>query len=452
MRRYYTMTRSRRFCLALVCLSRIHIYAHSPDVTSHERNEKNVSSAILGTVNSNMVIWGWDRFIVQADWAKVGPTSWEKNLREGFEWDNSWFFTNQILHPYQGSMYFNSARENGLSFWESVPFSASGSLMWEYFLETGNPSINDLITTTLGGIALGESSYRLTELLLNYKGSGYKRVMAEAVSGLINPISGTYRLINGQIGTRSAMIHRPYYDIEIQNGIVMKTSEGYDTFKIPSLNLGAWIQYGNLHDSTDTYMPYDYFNYSLSLNVNPDEPTGTIFMKANIFGKSLYLAQQKRFVAGVFQHFDYIENFTYKYASNSLGVGIEGAFGSQGPLTLEYTAHLLGTALGVINSKITKKELGTDYSYGQGWGVKNSFAIKYKTLGRVSATYNKYYQYTLRGFDSYNTVDVASISFDMFLTNIFQFGVGAFHYVRESDMGIDNHRSIGTRVYIIHKL
>jgi hypothetical protein len=92
-------------------------------------------------------------------------------------------------HPYHGGLYFNAARINGYGFWASVPFVAAGSLLWEFLGETTAPSINDLVNTTLGGIALGEISDRLSSRVL--QGGGKWRGLAAAVA---SPAGGAQRM------------------------------------------------------------------------------------------------------------------------------------------------------------------------------------------------------------------------------------------------------------------
>ncbi len=75
-------------------------------------------------------------------------------------------------------MFFNAARTNGYSFWESAPFVLVGSYFWEMFAETQGPSLNDLVNTTLGGITLGEASYRLSQLILDDRARGGARFAA----------------------------------------------------------------------------------------------------------------------------------------------------------------------------------------------------------------------------------------------------------------------------------
>ncbi len=100
--------------------------------------------------------------------AKITPATWWANMEQGWVWDLDDFVVNQFGHPYQGNNYFNTGRANGLSFWESAGITAFGSGTWEYFGETNHASLNDLINTTLGGIALGEMFHRTAWLVRDH--------------------------------------------------------------------------------------------------------------------------------------------------------------------------------------------------------------------------------------------------------------------------------------------
>ena len=99
----------------------------------------------------------FDRNFVEpkSDYQTNGDTIW-KNLTDS-KWviDNDQFKVNQFLHPYGGSIYYGIARSSGLNFWESFLYSVAGSFIWEIAGETTNPSINDMITTPIGGTFLG---------------------------------------------------------------------------------------------------------------------------------------------------------------------------------------------------------------------------------------------------------------------------------------------------------
>ena len=129
--------------------------------------------------------------------AHISPKSWWANMEQGWVWDLDDFGVNQVGHPYQGNNYFNAGRANGLSFWESAGITAFGSGTWEYYGETNHASVNDLINTTLGGIALGEMFHRAAWLVRDTRLSGKPRLWKEIGAMAIDPITGLKRFMSG---------------------------------------------------------------------------------------------------------------------------------------------------------------------------------------------------------------------------------------------------------------
>ena len=81
----------------------------------------------------NVFVHCFDRWALKSDFAQTTWKSIGHNFETGFVWDNDYFITNLFAHPYHGNLYYNSARSNGLNFWQSTPFALGGSLMWELF-------------------------------------------------------------------------------------------------------------------------------------------------------------------------------------------------------------------------------------------------------------------------------------------------------------------------------
>ncbi len=78
--------------------------------------------------------------------------------------DRDLWMVNYIGHPYQGGFYYNSIRSQDATAWQSALFCVGHSLVWEYGWEGGmeQPSIQDMITTPLCGILVGEISHVAT--------------------------------------------------------------------------------------------------------------------------------------------------------------------------------------------------------------------------------------------------------------------------------------------------
>jgi hypothetical protein len=155
--------------------------------------------AMGNVIAVNLIYLGVNLIFKPADekiYYRTYPKIWWNNISYGFEWDDNTFMINQWGHPYQGSTYFSAGRGNGLSFWESAPLSAFGALTWEYLAERHKPSLNDLIMTTLGGIALGEMFHRSAWLIRDTTDTGKSRMTREIVAAVIDPVTGVNRFID----------------------------------------------------------------------------------------------------------------------------------------------------------------------------------------------------------------------------------------------------------------
>ena len=65
-------------------------------------------------------------------------------------------------------------------------------------METQPASINDIMSTTFGGMALEETTYRLSSLVLNGQARGWERASHELVAAFLNPVRAVNRLMTGE--------------------------------------------------------------------------------------------------------------------------------------------------------------------------------------------------------------------------------------------------------------
>src|ERR1039457_953814 len=137
-------------------------------------------------------------------WRTILYTTWKRTISAGFPWGPGWerdedrFDNNFISHPYTGSLYFNAARANGYNFYISASFAMGGSYFWKIFGEKGTPEREDPINTTSTGIFLGEILYRLSSNILDDRTRGGNRIFREIMAGLVDPVRGFNRLIQGK--------------------------------------------------------------------------------------------------------------------------------------------------------------------------------------------------------------------------------------------------------------
>lgn len=142
----------------------------------------------------NIFVWGWDRYVLQKNYAKTGPSYWKRNFKEGWKWDDNHFAINFFGHPYQGSMYYSAARSAGYGFYESFFFALTGSWMWEEFCETEYPAPNDLLATSIGGTIYGEMLYRIAERAVSKPGAG---ILENLFAFAASPIATLQEWVNG---------------------------------------------------------------------------------------------------------------------------------------------------------------------------------------------------------------------------------------------------------------
>ncbi len=107
----------------------------------------------------------------QADWDKP---SWRARFtREVVRLDTNTFPMNFLFHPLSGAAYYGFPRANGLNVPASAALGLGACLLWEYGLEFNEKiSLNDLVTTPVAGVALGEFFARLARYLNSAPGGG----------------------------------------------------------------------------------------------------------------------------------------------------------------------------------------------------------------------------------------------------------------------------------------
>lgn len=148
-----------------------------------------ITSAIMGYNNS---------VLSSSPFSKITFKSMERNLKEfDWWWDEDYMYTNTIEHPYHGAIYYLTARENGQGIGVSSLFALGGSLIWEILGEAELPSYNDMLTTPIGGITLGEPLHRVSRAIVDDRARGLERVGREVLAFVVNPMCGLNRLLRG---------------------------------------------------------------------------------------------------------------------------------------------------------------------------------------------------------------------------------------------------------------
>ena len=355
--------------------------------------------------------WGWataemlainnvasmvNEYIRNANFNQISPRSFWANLKEGYTWDDNEFRTNQLIHPYNGSAYFNSARANGIGFWGSSLMSIAGAFVWECCGETHPMSWNDQMSTGIGGIARGEVLYRISSLILDNTKRGKGRWGREGAAFLVDPVRGFNRFFSGDMtevkgNPADRWDWRPDFQLAVRTGwramgegeSITKNTNQYGFFEFV-------INYGNPWDG-ERHRPYDRFDLQSQSNFGDKTRMGRLLIRGDLFTK--LLGDGKKHTLTLQQDFDYIDNEAYEYGGQSLGPALLSRFRPSSTLTLITRVQAYAILLGAVNSELSvladvaDQERIREYDYGPGLGTAFELYLQRKNVPLLTARY-----------------------------------------------------------------
>lgn len=366
-------------------------------------------------VGLNVGVWMFDRYVRRVDFAFISGHTIATNFRRGFVWDNDGMGTNMFMHPYHGNLYFNAARSNGYDFWHSGLFALGGSWMWEMFMENEYPSTNDILATPIGGMALGEVTYRLSDCLLDDRQRGHRRWAHEVAAFLISPMRGVTRLLSGDARrlrpTSGRQFPKPNITLELSAGMRLLELEDEILDRGAGLATELRMEYGDRLDAAEAH-PYDWFSITAHLNLQRSQPLlGQLNIIGRLTGGELLDSRKHYLSVGLYQHFDYYDSDTisavsaktpYKFCTPaSVGTGFfyhwKGNRNWQADAHLHLNAILLGGALSDYYRVADR-----NYNLASGYSSKLRASLAYREQqAALSATYEVYHLFTWKGYPTH---------------------------------------------------
>lgn len=351
---------------------------------------------VITVTATNIAIWAFDRFALNADYSRVGLGTSKRNLRAGWVWDDDKFGINFVGHPYSGSLAFNNARACGYNFYQSVPYAVIGSAMWEYFGENTTPSYNDIINTPVSGILLGEILYRLSSEVLDDRTRGRERVLREIAAGLINPTRGFNRLIQGKTKriTTKEIYQKEPVDVAIYGGLHKRNSEPYEVYGSGPSNatFNIQIDYGSAFEEGKR-KPYDYFKFTGDLSFQTGRKILDIVTGYGLLAGTNRHWGKTDVLIGLFQHFDYWDNYSFEFGSLGFGGGIitHRVFNDKFSMNANLNVAIVPLAGTNGQRPVDSLTLVRDYNYGGGGEGKLELSFNVNDIAILS--FNNYYYY-----------------------------------------------------------
>nr|AUN35677.1 ubiquitin-protein ligase [uncultured bacterium] len=387
-----------------------------------------VSGRILLT---NAVNWAAAKYIYKVDWTSSGAKDWKNAFTKGPEWDSDGFGINFIGHPHTGNYYYNVARSNGYSFWQSFPFVLQGSLVWEYFGENTRPSYNDMINTPVSGMFLGEVIYRISSNILDDRTRGTERVFREILAGVVNPPRFFNRLTQGKLSrvTSQEVYQKEPLNITINAGATrINDGNKFGTGKTSAI-ANLQFDYGNPFEDISR-KPYDLFRLRIEGSYGSDKK-----LLENVNGYGILTGtnyNHGKLLIGIFQHFDYWNNPLFEVGAIGFGGGLIGRAELAKHSNLYSTVHLAFVPLAGNNTRYGPDTSSfRHYNYGGGFQAKVEETINLNDWASIGLTGFFYWIHTYDGLPGNSLVGI----FKPFATfRIYKnISLGVEHFIYNND-------------------
>ena len=383
----------------------------------------------------NVGVQLFDRYALKSDFAQTTLRTLKRNFTDGMVWDNDFFITNLFAHPYHGNLYFNAARTNGLTFWESAPYALGGSLMWEFLGETEPPAINDVIATSMGGMAIGEMTHRLSRTVLDDRDRGFRRFLREAAATIANPIQGLQRIISGD-AWRVRSDHYRYHDyskipvdVAFSTGWRYLADDGALFRGVHAPYLNMVLTYGTPVDGERHTTPYDFFDVDATISMGGGQPlVNNLQIVGRLWSTSILDKKDMAGEFGIYQHFNYFDAKPIEDGSELTPYRISEAAGfgpgfilslpQMGGLSkLEQRVFLSGILLGGTKSDYFNV-IERDYNMGSGFSIKSKTQLDFGKFGRFILNAKYFRLYTWKGYEDKDLQAYADGTKDLHYLNV----------------------------------
>ena len=383
--------------------------------------KKRLKQSAATIVGVNVGVWAFDRYVRKQDYAYISLNTIKENFKHGFVWDNDNLSTNMFFHPYHGNLYFNAARSNGYNYWQSGLFAFGGSAMWELFMENEYPSTNDIIATPIGGMALGETLYRTSDLILDDRAMGTERWGREIAAFIVSPMRSLMRVVNGDAWRHRLTSGRQFGipDVCVAISVGTRALEFKDDLLDRGVGIASEIdiEYGDRFN-TEQERPYDFFSMGVGLNLQKSQPVlGQVNLVGRLLNRGLVERPDMILNLGLYQHFDFYDSdvisdvspvVPYKIAiPASVGGGLQFQRQHVGNWDFSASLHGNGIVMGAVLSDHYRLA-DRNYNIASGFGTKSHLTALYKKSKFSASLSHEYYRlFTWDGYD--RNVDWASV-------------------------------------------
>ena len=392
------------------------------------------SSVVLGLVN---------RYARKMPYAYISWDSMYKNLTGPWVWDNDEFYINHLGHPYQGAHYYMAGAANNLPFWESALITLSNSAIWEVFAETEPPSYNDIITTTMGGISIGEIFHRLH----------FATKSVPILPLLFSPMDSLNTLITGKPANKpEGYVYS--WDTTVFGGPVIEslsiegnTYSGKKTVRPFAWGVKLNIVYGDPYALVTT-TPFSHFTFSVGGMFAGTNNCMSVFSDGVLISFAPWERKDIKTTMGLTLHYDTIWATNLNYSANSLAFTTKQKVNLPYNWDIQWNAHLNWIVLSatdyyyllneIIDPQVPPGVENRLYDIGTGLGTKLGFSISQPIFGTfafsylLNAVWTIPYSVQKGGSEGNSLIGMGSVSYEHKIFGTTSLGIEYSNYLKKA--------------------
>ncbi len=369
----------------------------------------NPIAALAKDLSINAILLSWDYFVQDREWARVSNDVIKDHFTHKPVFDNDSFSGNQFSHPYHGGMFYNAARNEGLSYGFSLLYPLIGSATWEWLCETNAPSINDILSTGVGGAVLGEVSHRVSDIFYDDSRTGINRIMREVIASALNPVRAVHRIMSGEMWrvspSKGKRIQPQPYSFEVGFGYRGMAELKGDKQNLSSPYIEFNFNYGERFNSTGKSKPFDLFSVSLLANLSDQQPTvGNLEISGRLADNQLECKNDWNLDIGFYQNIKYVDHYSkymqrpHNFSMISEAVSFGG--GLYAERKFDHVCFLNDFMLSgiVFGGTPTDYYSKRRYNYASGTSIRNTTQLY---INQKASIGNKFYfarLYTIHGY------------------------------------------------------
>ena len=263
--------------------------------------------------------------------------------------------------------------------------------MWEQFMESSRPSYNDLINTTVTGALMGEIFYRLSSCFLDERITGTKRVLREAIAGIIDPSRFVERLLSGKINevTKKEIYQTEPLQLSLYSGARnVHNGSGFKKGDL-SAEFAFNFSYGDPLEKRSR-KPYDYFKFRLSLNAGAGRKIVNNIMGYGVLTGKNIKGKNYGILYGLFQSYDYWDNSIDELGTLGLGGGMIHRINFSKHSDITSHIHLGLIPMAGLQAPLSDSVGERNYDYAGGLELMLGSSLNIGQIVNLSASLNVY--------------------------------------------------------------